>query len=111
MTDEAWLDTVRLARDCGNISSLFPKGITRIVDLPHTIHTAIRMALFFLSFENMPTDERPPRHIWLHSERMEEWFRMVKQNRENRTNPNHIDVSGMTENALLKDLFVGGHFG
>lgn len=109
--DEAWLNTVRLARDCGNISSLFPRGITRLVDLPHTIHSAIRTALFFLSLEKLPKDEQPPRHIWLNAERMEEWWVGVEQRRETKHNPDKIDTSKMTENAMLKDLVVGGNFG
>lgn len=109
--DESWLETVRLARDCGNISSLFPRGIVRAVDLPHTIHAAIRMALFFLSFEKLPEDEQPPRYIWLNKEKMEEWWRGVKQRREDKTNPDRVDTSGMAENLLLKQMISGGGFG
>lgn len=111
--DEAWLNTVRIARDLGDISSLFPKGITRLVDLPHTIHSAIRTALFYLGFEKLPKDEQPPRRIWLNAEAMEEWWRGVEQRRDEKFNPNKVDTSGMAQNALLKDLIVGGgaHFG
>lgn len=109
--DEAWLNTVRLARDLGDISSLFPKGITRLVDLPHTLHAAIRMAMFFVSFEKLPRDEQPPRQIWLDKRKMDEWWKAVEQRREEKYNPNKVDTSDMPENAMLKELIVGGNFG
>lgn len=64
------------------MSLLLPDGITHLADLPHNIHDAIRLALGFLSFEELPQKERPPRHIWLDNERMREWSDMVKRMRE-----------------------------
>jgi hypothetical protein len=104
--DEAWLDSVRIARDCGDISSLFPPGVTRLCDLPHTIHRAIRMALYFLSFENIiEAQDKPPKHIWLDGEKMEEWFRAVKERAKG-----DKEVSEMPQNQALKDMFPGMTF-
>lgn len=105
MVDEGWLNTVRLARDCGDLSSLFPPGITRAVDLPFTVSQAIRMGLFYLSLEELPTKERPPRHIWQDAEKMDAWFQEVKRNRE-------AEIKGegtgdMPQNQLLSHIFKG----
>jgi hypothetical protein len=105
--DEAWLDTVRIARDCGNISSLFPPGIARIWDLPHTIHRAIRMALYFISFENIvDKQDKPPKHIWLDGERMDAWWAAVEQ----RQGGIDRDVAQMPQNEALKEMFPGMTF-
>lgn len=103
--DETWLDTVRIARDCGDISSLFPPGVTRLCDLPHTLHRAIRMALYFLSFDNIiEKEDKPPKRIWLDGEKMEEWWRQVEARRES---PDGREVSKMPQNELLKEMFPG----
>lgn len=105
--DEAWLDTVRIARDCGDISSLFPPGITRLCDLPHTLHRAIRMALYFLSFENIIEEQdKPPKHLWLDGEKMEEWWRAVRERGRG-----DKEVSEMPQNEALKEMFPGVTFG
>lgn len=105
--DEAWLDTVRMARDCGDISSLFPPGITHLWQLPYTIHVAIKSALYFLSFENlMHQEDRPPKHIWLDGEKMEQWWKAVTARREQ---PH--EVAEMPQNEALADIFPGVKFG
>jgi hypothetical protein len=104
--DEGWLNTVRLARDLGDISSLFPPGVTRLWDLPHTLHTAIRSALYFLSFEELPEKERPPRHMWLDGESMTQWWREVKANRESQMK-GEGSYTDMPQNDLLKQFFGG----
>lgn len=105
--DEAWLDTVRLAREIGDISSLFPPGITRIWDLPYTIHMAIKSALYFLTFEQLTDDaDRPPKRIWLDNEKMSEWWRVVKERREG-----DREIAKMPQNEMLKDIFPGVNFG
>lgn len=99
-----WLNTVRLARDIGDISSLFPPGITRLYDLPFTVFNAIRLALYFLSFEELPEKERPPKAIWLDEERMQSWWNEVKANRE-AEGKGEGDMSSMPQNDLLKEVF------
>lgn len=105
MTDEAWLDTVRIARDCGDISSLFPPGVKRLWDLPWTLHQAVRMALLFLSFEELPDEERPPKHIWLDTEKMKEHAAWVKRKRKAAAKGE--DMSDMPQNDLMKEMFPG----
>jgi hypothetical protein len=102
--DEAWLNMVRMARDLGDISSLFPTGIKRIWDLPHTLASAIRMGLYYLSFEELPEKERPPRHIWLDPKKMDAHWAQVKADRE-REMKGQGSINDMPENALLKDMF------
>jgi hypothetical protein len=105
--DEGWLDTVRMARDCGDISSLFPPGITHLWQLPHTIHTAIRSALYFLTFDELPyPEDRPPKRIWLDSEKMADWWRAVKERRTG-----DQEVAEMPQNEALKEMFPGVKFG
>lgn len=111
MVDEAWLNTVRIARDCGNISSLFPDGIARLWDLPHTLHTAVRMALYFLKFEEIPHDEdRPPKKYWLDADRMKQWWTEVRQAQEERAKGGTA-TRDMPQNAVLKEIFPGMKIG
>lgn len=104
--DDAWLATVRVARDCGDVSSLYPRGITRLFDLPYTLHNNIRLALHFLSFDELTEKERPPKKIWLDVERMKMWWSEVKAAREDEAKGGN-SVMDMPQNALLKDIFRG----
>ena len=60
------------------MSRLFPQGITRLRDLPVSLFEAIKRALLFLSWEELPEDERPPRAIWLDNEALHEHFDEVR---------------------------------
>lgn len=105
--DDRWLNLVRLARDCGDLSSLFPPGIERLADLPYTIHSAIVSALGFLSFEELPNKERPPKSIWLFPKRMKEWWAGVEQMRkEEIENPDRANEP-MDKSPLRDQLLVG----
>lgn len=53
-----------------------------MTDLPHTLFTAIRLGLTFLSFEELPEEEQPPKRIWMDNERLHEWFNAVKKRRD-----------------------------
>lgn len=64
------------------MSSLFPKGVTSLGDLPFHIHDAIVMALQFLSFEELPKDERPKKAIWMDEEKLHAHFDAVDKRRE-----------------------------
>jgi hypothetical protein len=107
--DERWLSVVRLARDLGDISSLYPHGIERAYDLPYTVHNAIMAALGFLSFEELPEKERPPKRIWLNSDAMEEWWADVKAMRKAEMEGKGGDESSgpMMKNALRDRLLIG----
>jgi hypothetical protein len=101
--DEEWLNIVRLARDVGDISSLFPPGVTRVYDLPYTIFNAIRLALHFLRFEELEEKERPPKKIWLDADRMKEWWAEVKRNRESEAK-GEGDYMSLPQNDLIKQM-------
>lgn len=93
----------------GDISSLFPPGITHMADLPATLHDAISKGLAFVGFDELPSDERPPRKIWLDSERMEEWFDAVeKRRKEKYGDDKDKDIEDPVENAAAQGLIVGG---
>lgn len=112
MTSDAWVDTVRLARDLGDMSLLLPPGITHLMDLPHTMFQAVRNALAFLGFEKLPSDEQPPRDIWMDGKRMKQHIEGVEAARAvkfggkaNKMSDEPID--GPTErNALVDELLV-----
>lgn len=103
--DEAWLSLVRMARDIGDISSLFPPGITRLTDLPFTISNAILGALGFLSFDELPEEEKPPKRIWLDAKKMKAWWAEVKRVRKARED-GHGDQSTMTKGTLAAEMFL-----
>lgn len=108
MTDEAWIDTVRLARDMGTVRELFPKGIDDIRDLPHTCFNAIRLGLTFLGFEELPEEDIPPRRIWMDGEKLEEHFNAVRARRkaqaEGKDTP---EIEDPVENEAAAGLIVG----
>jgi hypothetical protein len=111
MVDEAWLGTVRLARDIGDISSLFPPGVTSVTDLPFTLYEAMRAALYFLSFETVPDPEdRPPKHIWLDGDRLTQWWNEVADRRQQRAKGD-VAFGDMPQNEALKDMFPEVNFG
>lgn len=97
---------MRLARDAGDISSIFPPGITRLIDLPYTIHDALLSALGFLSFDELPEKERPPKRIWLDGEKLDAWFAEVKRVREAEI-AGHGDQGAMERNGLVDRLLIG----
>jgi hypothetical protein len=106
MADEAWLDTVRFARDMGTVSELVPAWSDGLRDLPWLMFEAIRVALVLLSFESLPDNEQPPKRIWLDGQRLEEWFRQVKRRRDERTGDSG-EIEDPVENPAAKALLVG----
>lgn len=101
-----WLSACRIARDAGDISSLFPPGIDSLLDLPYTIFNAIQVGLYFASFDELLREERPPKAIWFNESKMEEWWEGVEKMREEKMKGQ--DTSGMTKNALVDEILVGG---
>lgn len=73
---------IRIAKSMGDVSSLFPPGITQLADLPHHVGDAISKGLAFSSFDELPSDEKPPRKIWLDEELLGDWFDQVSKRRE-----------------------------
>jgi hypothetical protein len=109
MVDDAWLSLVRIARDCGDVSSLLPPGVKSLYDAPHLFVQAVRRALQYLSFDELAEEERPPKKIWLDNDKMTEWFDSVKRNRKSKAN-GQGDFQNMPENEALRDIFKGRGF-
>jgi hypothetical protein len=64
------------------VSLLLPEGIEHLADLPYVMFNAIRDALGYLGFDELPTDERPPRSIWDSGKELRRWFKAVEVRRE-----------------------------
>lgn len=104
--DDAWLGLVRSAQALGDMSSLFPPGIEKLYDLPFTIHQAILAALNYLSFNELPKDERPPKWMWTDSDQLDKWFKEVERLREAKYNGGG-DQSRMESSDLRDRLIIG----
>lgn len=66
---------VGIAHSFGDLKSILPKGMTRLLDCPWTISLAIEHARMILGwYENLPSDDRPPKEIWNNERRLKEWF-------------------------------------
>jgi hypothetical protein len=90
------------------VSSLFPPGITHAADLPFHIHDAIAKGLAFTGFDELPSEERPPRSIWLDAEKLKEWFDAVeKRRKEQFGGSDRPAIEDPVDNAAAKDLIVG----
>lgn len=92
----------------GEVSVLFPEGISRLDDLPWTLHNAIIQAIYYLGYEELEKDERPPKRIWDRPDEMKAWWGMVERKRKEKYG--HDDDSGGGEeqtNAAVKDMIVG----
>lgn len=82
------------------------------MDLPHRWWEAIRMATMFISFDELPKEERPPKTIWLDEEKLGAWFQKVEQDRKRRYGsdgkPGDSVLEGETvENKAAKALISG----
>lgn len=87
------------------MSLLLPDGITHLADLPNTMFDALRLALSFLQFDELPKDERPPRRIWLDPERMSEWWKAVEKRRDERIKGDgSSEIDDPVSNSAARDL-------
>jgi hypothetical protein len=95
----------------GDTSLLLPDGIRDIRDLPHTYHDSIVLALHFLSFEELPSEDQPPREIWMDPDAMGEHWEMVKRRNEARYGKGDIrddEIEGPVEdNEAMAEIFPG----
>jgi hypothetical protein len=91
----------------GTAQLLFPPGITDLRELPAGYFDAIGMALGFLSFEELPEEDRPPRRIWLNNEALKEHFAAVKARRKAEADPNAPDpIEDPVDNPAARDLIA-----
>jgi len=68
------------------LDTLFPEGITKILELPWTITRAIEHAKTVLSwYEHLSDEDRPPKSIWMDDQKLKKWFdsRFGKKGRGN----------------------------
>lgn len=60
--------------------------------------------MFFLSFDELPDNERPPRRIWTDGEKLNDWFARVKRNREDEMKGHAIEDP--VENELAAEMLA-----
>lgn len=102
MGDE-WISTVRIARDLGDAALLLPDGIRTIYDLPWPVHEAIQTALMYLAWEEYPSEDRPPRRIWLDMDALKEWFDDVRRRRGTASDSDQ-DIEDPVQNEFAAEL-------
>lgn len=105
MTGDAWIDTVRFARDFGTVDHLLPTGVRSLRDLPATIFSAIRDGLLYLSFEELPAEDQPPKRLWRNADGLRSWFEDVRRHRGHDRDDGEIEDP--VDNEAAKGLIVG----
>lgn len=99
------MDTVRLARELGDVSGLLPTGIATLREIPHPLLEAIKAALIFLSFEELQAEDRPARSIWTNTELLNAHFDAVRRRHETQYGGGGREASEERRNSAL-DLMV-----
>lgn len=61
----------------------------------------------FLSFDELPEDERPPRRIWLDGDAMKNWMDEVKRKREAKAKGKDREIEDPVQNDAASMLVVG----
>jgi hypothetical protein len=95
------------------VSLLWPAGVDHLSELPWNFFHAVRLAQVYLSFEELPDDERPKRRIWDDPEALKAHFKWVKAERERKYKTGGGSSSSDDEDAepkhnnLARDLVVG----
>lgn len=90
------------------MSQVLPAGVS-LKDAPHSLFDAIRQAVIFLGFQDLPEDEKPDRKIWHDTEKLEAHFEAVKRRWEERMDPKGSgEVEDPVDNAAAKGLLIGG---
>lgn len=74
---------------------------------------AIHVGHIFLSFDELPEDERPDKRIWLDGDALREWFAEVKRRREAKYGGKDSggwdkSIEDPVENEAARGLIVGG---
>lgn len=103
---DAWIDSVRIARDHGELSDILPSGVT-LLTAPFALIEAIRMAHVFIGFQDLPEDERPPRSMWRMNEKLVEWFQEVRRRRAREASGDEKPIEDPVKNAAAGSLLVG----
>lgn len=61
---------------------LLPFGFTSIVDLPYSVHEALRLALVFISWDELESEERPRKAIWFEPDELAKHWKAVEERRK-----------------------------
>ena len=94
----------------GDVSSLFPPGVTHLADVPYHLHDAISRGMSYVGFDELPSDERPPKHIWLDEEKLRKWFDAVEKRREEKYGSSGSDrqpIDDPVDNDAASSLVAG----
>jgi hypothetical protein len=71
-----------VVRKSGDVTMLFPSGVTNFNDVAWFLLDAISHGLSILSwYENYSEDELPAEHLWDDPEGLEKWFKKVSDKR------------------------------
>lgn len=100
------MDTLRIARDFGDVSAILPTGITSLHDLPHNIHDDIRTGMSYLRFQEMSDDEAPPKRIWTDGEALTSHFERVRREMESRYGSSDSSSGEEQRNPAASSLLV-----
>jgi hypothetical protein len=80
-------------------------------DVPHHIFAAIKNGLVYLSFEELPDEEKPPKRIWTDPQKLNEFFKKVDENRKAQYGGGGRSdlgpIENPVENEAAKLLIVG----
>ncbi len=104
------MDVVRIARDLGDVSQLLPEN-TSLLDAPFNLVDAIGTTLAFLSMEEWPLEDRPPRRIWFNEKAMKVHWERVKAKMRSGGSDDSFDrpIDGpYEENLAASDLISYG---
>lgn len=63
-----------------------------VTEIPHTISYFIRKCAQILSFNDLPTEKRPPEYMWDSSNMLDDWFDTVFDRKETSDNPTGLTV-------------------
>jgi hypothetical protein len=81
--------------------------------LPYTIFEAVALGLYWLSFEEIEAEFRPPKSIWFDGKKQKEWWKAVDRKRREKYglkgdgDIRDEPIDGPAErNAMMDELFV-----
>jgi hypothetical protein len=104
------LDTLRIVRDLGYVSSLVPDGYFGVWDLPFPLLEAVNQSLYFLRFDEIQhVEDTPPKKIWFDADAMRAWWVMVEDRMRRRAKGEEVsadDTGDQEPNAAAADLLA-----
>lgn len=90
------------------MSLLYPPGISQAGDLPYHLHDAIAKGLAFVAFDELPSEEHPPKEIWLDTDKLTDWFKAVEKRRDEKYGgKGNKEIEDAVENDAARSL-IGG---